>query len=150
MLIRKINLETWQEGYYAMKRLNYTETIVEEHYVYELSSEDHQFDEPVAAVWVFAILTIEDTPVMITSLLGPEFAFRGQAFVLEHLKSHPTKWLEQDDSTLLSAPVPRRVILTDLVERAVLEQALSCPDSDCPRDSSLPPDCPRGSTPFVA
>ena len=150
MLVRRINIETWLEGYYAMKRFHRNEAIVAEHYVYEISSEESVFDEPVHGVWIFAILTIEDKPVMVTSFLGPDFAWRSQSFLLDHLRNNPNAWVDQDDSTLTSAPVPRRVILTDLVERAVLEQELLSLDSVRPLESSLPPDCRRDSTPSVA
>lgn len=133
-----------------MKRQNYSEIIVAEHYLYDVCNEEDIFNEPVTGVWFFAILTVDEKPSMVTCRLGPEFAWRSQAFVLDYLKNNPSVWLDQDDSTLLSEPVPRRVILIDLVERAVLEQALSCPDSVRRCESSLPQDCQRGSTPFVA
>ena len=132
MLIRKIGIEKWQRGFLFMKRRGYDATLVEEKYIYETgANRDMDLgDRRVRSVWVYAIITVDGNPVMITCLLGPEFAWRSQTEVLQYVQGNRNLWLEQDDTTLQSAPIPRREHLIDLLERAVSARALGSPDQD--------------------
>lgn len=132
MLIRKIGLEKWQRSFLFMKRGGYDAAVVEEKYIYELNdNKDLDFGERrVRNVWVYAILTIDGNPVMVTCLLGPDYAWKTQADVLLHVKNNPGLWLEKDGTTLQSAPIPRQEHLIDLLEHVVLAQALGSPDHE--------------------
>lgn len=102
MLVRHINFCKWHSAYVLMRTFEYDGIIVEERYNYK-KSEIGQND--VRNFWVYAILQMENNPVMVTCLCDPCLAYSTQHQLLKHLRAHPEEWLERDDVTLLSEPV---------------------------------------------
>lgn len=130
MLVRKIGLGKWHQSFIFMKQNNYDNVIVEEKYIYRQRTSDFTdlSRQTVESIWVYAILTIDNVPVMVTSLLGPEHAWCSQERIIRFLRESPNNWLEEDHSTLLSLPTPRQERLVGLLERVVSAQALGAPD----------------------
>ena len=130
MLVRKIGLGKWHRSFIFMKQNNYDNVIVEEKYIYRQRTNDFTdlSRQTVESIWVYAILTIDSVPVMVTSRLGPEHAWCSHESIIKFLRESPMKWLEEDHSTLLSLPTHRRERLAGLLERAVSVRALGAPD----------------------
>ena len=129
MLIRSIALSKWQRAYLFMQRNSCKEVIVEEKYNYEEGGDD--FDEQVLkSLWVYAILLIDETAVMVTCLLDQEYAWCSHEMVLGYIRDNPNLWLAEDRTTLHSLPICRQEHLIDLLERAALARALVAPDRE--------------------
>ena len=129
MLVRSIALSKWQRAYLFMQRNSCKEVIVEEKYNYEEGGDD--FDEQVLkSLWVYAILLIDETAVMVTCLLDQEYAWCSHEMVLGYIRDNPNLWLAEDRTTLHSLPICRQEHLIDLLERAALARALVAPDRE--------------------
>lgn len=124
MLVRSIALSKWQRAYLFMKRNSYKEVIVEERYNYNNGVKDDDVEEQVLKnLWVYAILLIDETAVMVTCLLDQEYAWCSQERVLGYIRDNPNLWLAEDRTTLQSVPICRQEHLIDLLERAASARA---------------------------
>ena len=132
MLVRKIGLCKWRSSFIFMKQHNYDNVIVEEKNIYKQRTSDFTdlSKQIVESIWVYAILTIDNVPIMVTSLLGPEHAWCSRDRIIRFLRESPNLWLDEDHSTLLSLPIPRQERLAGLLERAVSVRALGAPDQE--------------------
>ena len=121
MLVRNINPNKWREAYLFMVRCGYRQIIVEEKYLYHHKSDDFSnlSEQFVDNIWVHAILIVDDIPVMVTSNLGPEFAWKSQRLVLNHIRENPKTWLAHDAATLLPVQAAEQGTLTGQLERTV-------------------------------
>ena len=134
MLIRSIALSKWQRAYLFMKRNSCKEVIVEEKYNYEEGADDFDEERVLKSLWVYAILLIDETAVMVTCLLDQEYAWCSKKTVLGYIRENPNLWLAEDRTTLQTLPICRQEHLIDLLERAALARALVSPDREDPRD----------------